>query len=123
MASIWKREQLISAHPALVELPRRLGLRRFKIRAEDVPSEFHDFIPYAELWGVGDDGTRDLLVTEAPTAVLRNLVEVVHPLDDELDPWLAGSEASGPSFSDAYVAFSCLRMAADYAAARLRYRT
>lgn len=122
MVRIWTREELASAYPALVAIPRAIGLAPPAISGEEVPEEFREIIPYAELWGVGDDGTRDDLVDRAPTAVLQNLVDVVVPLDDALDPWLAGPEASGPMFTDAYVAFSCLRLAADYAASRLQER-
>lgn len=118
--SIWTREQLIAAYPALIHVPNRLGLTPWRIAREDVPEEFLELIPYAELWGVGDDGTRDSLVDQAPASVLENLASVVAPLDDRLDPWLAGPEASGPMFSDAYVAFSCLRMAAECAIGRLQ---
>jgi hypothetical protein len=118
--AVWTRDELISAYPELIDMPGRIGLTPWSILTRDVPEEFQDVIPYAELWGVGDDGTRDNLVDRAPATVLENLVHVVVPLGDRLDPWLAGPEASGPSYTDAYVAFSCLRMAAEYAVARLR---
>ena len=120
MKTIWTREQLIAAYPALVEFPRTLGLRARHISPSDVPVEFRELIPYAELLGVGDDGSRDNLVDGAPTPLLENLVKTMAERDDRLDQWLAGPEAAGPVFTEAYVAFSCLRMAADYAAGRLQ---
>ncbi len=32
---------------------------------------------------------------------------------DAFDKWLAGPESEGPVFSEEYIAFTCLRMAAD----------
>jgi hypothetical protein len=71
-------------------------------------------LPYAEFWGFADDWTREDLVERAPLEVKRNLKDVVAIFDRKLDDWLAGPEAAGPHFSDEYVAFTAMRMAADY---------
>ena len=39
--------------------------------------------------------------------------EAVRPHEDAFKAWLAGTEAYGPDFSDEYIAFTCLRMAAE----------
>lgn len=49
--------------------------------------------------------------SEPEIAFLKNAV-LEH--DDALDKWLAGPESRGPSFSDEHIAFSAMRMAADF---------
>jgi hypothetical protein len=39
---------------------------------------------------------------------------VVDSFSNELDEWLAGSEADKSGFTDEYIAFSALRMTADF---------
>jgi hypothetical protein len=39
---------------------------------------------------------------------------VVSDIDDQLDDWLAGDEAKSDSPSAEYIAFSAMRMAADF---------
>lgn len=79
-----------------------------------VPTELIPYIPYAALWGIADDLEREQRVTHAPDVAKADLVDVVRQIDDDLDDWLAGNEASSPSPSKEYVAFSALRMAADF---------
>jgi hypothetical protein len=43
-----------------------------------------------------------------------NLKWVVVKFDDQLDSWLAGPMAQSASPTDAYIAFSAMRMAADF---------
>lgn len=81
----------------------------------NVPQALQPWIPYAELWGIEDDYDRDRLVVHAPKAARDDLVAVVRQIDDALDEWLAGDEATGTVVSDEYCAFSTMRMAADYA--------
>jgi hypothetical protein len=45
----------------------------------------------------------------------RSMKDAVEKYDSEFDLWLAGPEAAGPEYSDEYIAFSALRMAADFA--------
>ena len=80
-----------------------------------VPSRYWPLLAYAEFWGVADDWMRDKLVSEAPPHVRQNLKQAVMPFDADLDEWLAGPEADGPTFSDEYIAYSAMRRAADYA--------
>ena len=77
------------------------------------PPAFRSIAHYAACWGISDDCHRTDLVRGAPLDAVQNLKEVVGLYEEELDIWLAGPEANGPHFSDAYVAFSCMRMAAD----------
>ena len=71
-------------------------------------------IHYAEFWGIGDDVERDLLVEQAPKKVRQNLKAVVEKSDKEFDSWLAGPESYSDDPSNEYVAYSAMRMAADY---------
>lgn len=86
-----------------------------KFNLEDVPSELRRIAHYANFWGLSDDSERMALIDSAPKAVLENLKSVVSSIDDELDVWLAGDEAALANPSDAYVAYSAMRMASDMA--------
>jgi hypothetical protein len=80
-----------------------------------VPPELHELIPLAEKFGVADDLLRERLVKASSAAEIQQLKSTVLAWEDALDKWLAGVEADGPAFSDEYIAFSAMRMAADYA--------
>lgn len=82
--------------------------------SNDVPENLRHLIPYASFWGLADDLAREQLAEKAPDPLKRSLKKLITDNDDALDEWLAGEEASNPDPSDAYVAFSALRMAADY---------
>ncbi|QJE95751.1 hypothetical protein [Luteolibacter luteus] len=80
----------------------------------DVPVNLRHLIPYARFWGISDDLERERLAEKAPEHIKSSLKELIRDNDDSLDDWLAGEEASYPDPSDAYVAFSAMRMAADF---------
>ena len=82
--------------------------------SNDVPKNLRDLIPYASFWGLADDLEREQLAEKAPEHLKKSLQKLIADNDDALDDWLAGEEASSPNPSDAYVAFSAMRMAADY---------
>jgi hypothetical protein len=82
--------------------------------SEDVLHSLRVLIPYARFWGLTDDVRRELLVKSAPLLIRKNLKEVVARFDDNLDEWLAGEEAHARNPSNAYLAFSSMRMAADF---------
>jgi len=79
-----------------------------------VPDELVAYIPFAALWGLSDDLEREQRVAEAPEEAKADLVRIVQLIDDQLDEWLAGDEANSPKPSMEYIAFSAMRMAADY---------
>jgi hypothetical protein len=83
---------------------------------QHIPRTLQALIPLAERFGLADDVERERLVRATPAQELHTLVAAVRENDDALDLWLAGPEAAGPEFTDEYVAFSAMRMAADYAA-------
>jgi hypothetical protein len=101
------------------DMRRKYGLvaaNRPTIRLDPsrVPEGLRHLVPYAELWGVGDDLIRDDLVSSAPPEAIEELQRVVRAHDHLLDEWLAGPEAEAPDgFSEEYLAFTCMRMAAD----------
>lgn len=80
-----------------------------------VPQGMRLLLPYAEFWGILDDWSREDLVAAAPVEVRKNLATIVTRFGGQFDDWLAGPEADSEVFSDEYVAFSALRMAADVA--------
>jgi hypothetical protein len=87
---------------------------RMKLDQNKVPKQFWSLLPYAEFWGIADDWAREDLVDLAPPEVQENLRNVVASFDNALDEWLAGPEADDTSPSDEYIAFTAMRMAADY---------
>ena len=86
---------------------------QIQFNLSDVPQSLHHLIPYAMFWGISDDLDREHLVLKAPEAIKHELKNIVVDNDDLLDEWLAGEEADSPP-TDAYVAFSAMRMAADF---------
>ena len=91
----------------------------------DVPEAFRPLIPYARFWGIGDDIYRDQLVYAAPSSALTDLVAAYEPYGDRLlYDWLGveRDEENGYECNEAYVAFTCLGMAADMAESVLEER-
>jgi hypothetical protein len=82
-----------------------------------VPIELRDLIPYAELWGIGDDFERDRLVEASGHEAREDLQSIFATRSKMFDDWLAGPEADGPDYSEAYIAFSNMRIAYDYLSA------
>jgi hypothetical protein len=80
-----------------------------------VPAALWPLLPYAEFWGVGDDWTREALVRDSSAEVRENLKAAIAAFDDALDQWLAGPDAHSTVPSREYIAFSAMRMAADFA--------
>jgi len=85
------------------------------LRPTKIPVQLHHLISLAEKYGHADDWTREDVVANCSAEERRSLKEAIEECDDEFDLWLAGPEADGPEYSDEYIAFSALRMAADFA--------
>jgi hypothetical protein len=98
-------------------LQRRYGAfferRTVPLDEKKVPLAFRPLIPYAEIWGIGDDGYRGELVDGAPPAAKADLLALGGEYDRQFDPWLAGPEADSLPLSAEYLAFTHLRMAYD----------
>lgn len=85
------------------------------ILEDDVPYALRVLIPLAQKWGITDDTVRVNVVEAASDLERRELVNSVLPLNGLFDDWLAGPEVHSDNYSGAYVAFTCLRMSAEYA--------
>lgn len=72
-----------------------------------------------EKFGIADDSYRLQTLKNASHAELAHLREAVAANDDALDEWLGGAEAACPIWTDTYIAFSAMRMAADESAVGL----
>ncbi len=105
---IWDLNELQQQVPA----PPEGVLSREDIR-KGTPPQLMELIDYAVVWGVSDDGYRWDLVTGASKLARWNLQQIVHRYDDLLEAWLAGPEAESETLSDAYIAFTAMRMASD----------
>jgi hypothetical protein len=78
-----------------------------------VPEPLRHLIPLAERYGISDDLIRADFVAKTPPSDLTELRRIVQEHTAPLDNWLAGPAADGPTFSAEYIAFTCMRMAAD----------
>ena len=85
------------------------------MRSDNVPAALRPLIPYAELWGLADDLLREKRTSIAPPVAIQDLKAVIVDFDNLLDDWQAGDEADSPYPSPEYIAFSAMRMAADFA--------
>jgi hypothetical protein len=85
------------------------------LNPDAVPEQVRVLIPWAERWGIGDDGYRDEAVENATSGELADLLDALAgPAGDAMYDWLAGPAADAP-VTDEYAAFSALAMAADLA--------
>ena len=85
------------------------------LRDSNIPASLHPLIGLAERYGIADDWAREEMIAKCSPSERHALKEAVRKCDDAFDVWLAGPEAAGPEFSDEYIAFSALRLAADFA--------
>ncbi|MFL6636824.1 MAG: hypothetical protein ACJ8HJ_31405 [Massilia sp.] len=85
------------------------------LRPSKIPLQLHPLIGLAEKFWLADDKVREHVVANSSMEERRSMKEAVEKYDDDFDLWLAGPEAAGPEYSDEYIAFSSLRMAADFA--------
>jgi len=101
--------EMIRRYPDFVRAQRRECLNPLH-----VPDQLRRYVPLAEVWGLADDIDRERLVERAPKAAKDHLVDTIALIDDQLDEWLAGPEAESNHPTPEYVAFSAMRMAADF---------
>lgn len=84
-----------------------------KLLVSDVPAALHPLIPYAQVFGITDDGYRSDLLERVPWALAEHVESVVLESHHEaLMAWLAGPASYGRP-NEAYSAFTALLMAAD----------
>jgi hypothetical protein len=84
-----------------------------KLDPRKVPVQLRGLIPLAERWGISDDILRVDFVSKASPESLRELRESVDKHRKLLNEWLGGPEADNPPFSEEYLAFTHMFMAAD----------
>jgi hypothetical protein len=90
-----------------------------RLDPKNIPEPFHPLIPYAEKWGISDDGYLDEAIDEASLNELRDLVKTVSEFDAEgFDDWL--SNRGTPDITREWVAFVSLINAHDLAKSRLQ---
>jgi hypothetical protein len=89
------------------------NVTRICLESQRVPRSLRHLIPLAERFGISDDLMRGDVLARTARADLDVLRRAVADHAHLLDEWLAGPEAVGPYYSDEYVAFSAMRMAAD----------
>ncbi|MBO0699086.1 MAG: hypothetical protein J2P46_11885 [Zavarzinella sp.] len=82
---------------------------------DKVPLGLRHLIPLAQRYGITDDLDRERLVRASSPEQIADLKAAIARHDDEMDEWLAGPEADEPPFTMEYLAFSAMRMAADFA--------
>ena len=85
------------------------------IDSQPVPTALRHLIPFTQKFGITDDLAREAIVSCTSLAEIAALKQAVQANDALLDAWLSGPEATGPRFSNEYIAFSAMRMAADLA--------
>ncbi|MCD8522007.1 MAG: hypothetical protein LRY66_13380 [Saccharospirillaceae bacterium] len=107
--TILSRDQLKKLYPSFIYASHKI-----LFEMADVPDNLIFLIPYAEIWGISDDLERETLIEKTPDALKANLKWVINQFEEEMDSWLAGEEALTRYPSNAYIAFSSLRMAADF---------
>lgn len=90
------------------------------LRAAAVPEGARPYLALAQRFGIKDDGYRSEVVENLSEDDQNALLGYRHQYPDAIDAWLCGEEAKSSSPSPEYVAFTCLYLAADYAAAIYR---
>ena len=99
------------------EMRKKYGLTAenrptIKLDPANVPESLRHLIPLAERFGISDDLIREDFVEKTSAADLDELRRAIQEHEALFDEWLAGPAAKGPTFSEEYIAFSCMRMAA-----------
>ena len=93
--------------------------RTYQINPHNIPKPFQPLIPYAEKWGITDDGYRDEAVDGASVQELQDLVKVVTEFDAAgFDEWLGNPGVD--NYTRDWIAFVCLIDACDLAKFRLQ---
>jgi hypothetical protein len=112
---------MISTPPRLLAYEQVIGLwpERATIAPierldpRDVPASLQGLIPYAEIWGISDDTLRSRIFDQSPANLIEQLRALLAFFEAELEDWFTGPDADRADPSDAYVAFSAMRMGID----------
>jgi hypothetical protein len=107
---LWPKEELLSYFSPKPMLPEGVD-------SSTVPDAIKPLIDYAEVWGsFMEEAGRNRAIRQVDPAALANLIEAVKRFEPSLTEWLAGEAADDEVPSQAYIRFTNLVMAADYAA-------
>ncbi len=93
---------------------RETGSPIVRLRQDKVPEELWPLIPYAEFWGISDDGDRIELILSAPATAWKDFLATVAGHQSALSEWLAGPESYSETPTEEYIAFSSMWMASDW---------
>ena len=85
-----------------------------------IPEGLRPLLPFAERWGISDDGERSNAVENASPRDLSELIHSIDAYEEELFDWLAGPESYRNPATDEYVALTNLTLAIDYAQVLIR---
>ena len=80
----------------------------------NIPSTLHQLIPYAEKWGIDDDGIRGIKIQNAKSSELNEIVNLPAHVLEALEDWLCEYE-DGIQLTSEYVRFACLDQAIEHA--------
>jgi len=80
--------------------------------ASDVPTALHPLIPYAQIFGITDDGYRSDLLRRTPRPIALHVRSAVLAHYEALSAWLVDVEAN-KSFTEASDVFIALLIAAE----------
>jgi hypothetical protein len=87
-----------------------------KVNLDNVPPEFRYLIPFAETWGISDDLIRGDVIEKAGIQELQQLTEVMDQVDyDAYLEWLGQLDKAGSDYTEEFIAFYCLSIAASEA--------
>ncbi len=84
-----------------------------KLNPARVPESLRHLVALAEKFGIGDDLIRADLLARTPADELEAMRAAVGSQWREFNQWLGGPASHEPTPSAEYIAFTCLRMAAD----------
>jgi len=91
-------------------LVEQLGNPDFPLVPSDVPDEFHELIPLAEQFGIGDDPARDIAIKMMPSHFILGAADLIGKHRESLDRWLNAGE-----WNEERNSFCCLLQALDHA--------
>ena len=92
-----------------------------KLNKDNIPSELHSVIHFAEKWGIGDDYDREQAISDASRKELENVAHCLDNIENAaLARWLIGPESKREPLSQEYLAVTNLTMAVHSAKLELK---
>ena len=85
-----------------------------RLSKSKVPEELWAYIPLAEKYGISDDSYREIVLDALDKEEVMEITLFLEECEDQLEKWLAGTEAGSSNPTNEYIAFTSLLMAADY---------